>query len=102
MKRLPPDHPDAPKYWMYEASGVLAPVVKRYLEGADLAPAEIGAMRAYLRQWIVSPAWDMNPHAEEESRRALARLRRKVDLIRSQADIEEWLQSALEEEIDPL
>jgi hypothetical protein len=37
---LPPDHPDAPKYWTYESSGVLKPAVEKYLNGKWLTRAE--------------------------------------------------------------
>ena len=38
-----------PGYWMYEASGVLRPVVEKYVEGRWLDPDEIAVMRRYLR-----------------------------------------------------
>ena len=30
---LPPEHPDAPKYWMHETSGVLAPACQEVSGG---------------------------------------------------------------------
>lgn len=55
--RLPPDHPDAPKYWMHESSGVLEPVVRAYLQGDDLDAGQVKLMQAYLWQWVKSPVW---------------------------------------------
>ena len=44
---FPIDHPDAPKYWMAESSGVLKPVVhKLVLHGEDLDANEIHLMQA--------------------------------------------------------
>jgi hypothetical protein len=54
---LPPEHPDAPKYWMHETSGALEPVVRDYLNGNRLSPEQVKLMRAYLYQWVNSPVW---------------------------------------------
>ena len=56
-KLPPPDHPDAPKYWMYEASGARAPVVTKYLNNKPLDSAEVKYFKAYLWQWVKSPVW---------------------------------------------
>ena len=41
-----------PGYWQDETSGVLRPAVIAYLDGGDMTPEQIAAMRAYLRQWM--------------------------------------------------
>lgn len=56
-ERLPPEHPDAPKYWMFETSGVLEPVIRAYLQGDDLNKRQVDLMRAYLYQWVSAPVW---------------------------------------------
>ena len=100
---ITPDDPRAPKYWMYETSGVLAPVVERYLRRPrSMTLEDIAVMRAYLRQWIDSPAWDQNPHAPIAARLALADLRRRAKAIASVNDIHEFLAAAGREGIDPL
>jgi hypothetical protein len=82
-----------PGYWMHETSGVLAPVVMRYLEGADLADDEIATMRAYLRQWLASPFWT-GPD--------IYTLRTTIDAIYTTAQLRLWLERALDAGIDPL
>jgi len=82
-----------PGYWMHETSGVLAPVVKAYLNGELLTVIDIGVMRAYLRQWIMAPGF-IGEGTEA--------LRRSVEQIQTQRDIDEWIEAAIEEGIDPL
>jgi hypothetical protein len=60
---------------MFETSGVLKPAIEAYLARDELTPAEVAAIRAYLRQWIDGP-WQAAPGAEA---RVLERLRRMVD-----------------------
>ena len=84
---------DAPGYWMNEASDVLRPAVEAYLHNEPMSEAQIGAMRAYLRQWIASPAWK-GPRIDD--------LRRWIDKIATRKDIKIWLDAALADGIDPL
>ncbi len=93
-KMLPPDHPDAPKFWMYESSGVLQPVIRKYLLADELTAAEIGLMRAYLWQWVASPVWGPSG--------ALEVLRLRVAAIETTEDIEGAVQMAVNLGIDPL
>lgn len=83
----------APGYWMHETSGVLRPAVMAYLEGDDMTPEHIAAMRAYLRQWIEAPAW--RGFIVDD-------LRRTLDGLTSRPAIREWLDLADEAGIDPL
>ena len=82
-----------PGYWMNETSGVLEPVVRRYLAGAELNGQELALMRAYVRQWIAVPAF-VGPDVE--------RLRAGVDAITSTATLRAWLSYALDVGVDPL
>lgn len=91
---LPPDHPDAPKYWMYEASGVLQPVIKKYLRGENLDAAEIKLMRAYLFQWVSSPVWGPSGLLEI--------LRLRAATIETQDHIERTIAGAVGLGMDPL
>ena len=86
--------PRAPRFWQYETTGVLRPVVEAYLNGKELDAAAVLVMRAYLRQWIQSPVW----HGGDE----LERLRTSLETIRNRRDISAWLYDALEEGLDPL
>ena len=81
-----------PGYWQNETSGVLRPAVEAYLYGGPMTDDQIGAMRAYLRQWMAGP-W-LGPAADT--------LRKTVYLITSRAALEAWLRFANEANIDPL
>jgi hypothetical protein len=94
-KLLDPADPQAPKYWMNETSGVLRPAVEAYINLRPMTAMQIGAMRAYLRQWIQSPVWK---GFDEE----MADLRRDVETIRTREDISAWLHAALDIGQDPL
>jgi hypothetical protein len=94
---LPPDHPQAPKYWMHETGGKLVAAVHRYLQDQPAHPDDMSLLRAYLRQWIDSPAWD---GANDQT--DLANLRRDVRELRSRGDIARWLEQAFDLGIDPL
>jgi hypothetical protein len=83
---------EVPGYWTHETSGVLRPVIEDYLNGRPLTPRQIAAMRAYLRQWMQGP-WQ-GPMIDV--------LRTQVEEITTRADIEDWLDRALDAGIDPL
>ena len=91
-----------PGYWMHETSGVLRPAVEAYLAGGKMTPEQIAAMRAYLRQWIMSPVWDENPHASEGHQQWLAMQRRLIDCLTSRPTIEAWIAGAVQMGMDPL
>lgn len=82
-----------PGYWMNETSGVLRPAVEAYLRCEPMEPAAIAALRAYLRQWIAAPAWQGA---------GVELLRQAIDRLTSREAIDEWLEHALDEGIDPL
>jgi hypothetical protein len=82
-----------PGYWMNETSGVLRPAVRAYLLDEEMTPAQIAAMRAYLRQWIMAPGF----FGED-----VDQLRRDVDGLTTQAAIRRWIRVADRIGIDPL
>ena len=82
-----------PRYWMHETSGVLAPAVRAYLAGDDLSAEQVGALRAYLRQWIAAPVWRGD---------AIQALRARIGGLYSRASFTRWFADALEAGIDPL
>jgi hypothetical protein len=95
--------PRAPKYWRYETSGELAIVVGVYLCGErPLTLREIALMRAYVKQWILSPVWDLNPAITDESRAELDQMRQDAGRIASESDLRAWLRRADENGLDPL
>jgi hypothetical protein len=81
------------RYWVHEESGVLRPVVVAYLKDQPLTDAQIAVMRSYLRQWITANVW-VGPEIGE--------LRRRIDGLTSRQAIKQWLDDALEQNIDPL
>ena len=82
-----------PGYWMHETSGALRPAVEAYLNNGEMTPRHIGAMRAYLRQWINSGNWK-GPMIDP--------LQTRVEEIVTRKDIDDWLNLAEREGIDPL
>jgi hypothetical protein len=91
---LSPNNPDAPKYWMHETSGVLEPVIRRFLNEHQLRDDEIATMQAYLWQWVKSPAWAPSGMLEA--------LRLRVASIRTMEDIDQALAGCEELGMDPL
>lgn len=97
-----PGDADAPKYWMRETGGELKRAIERYLRSLPITDQQIALIRAYFRQWIVSPVWDRNPHASASATAALAKLRESVDAITTREAIAVWLTIAEYEGMDPL
>jgi hypothetical protein len=85
---------NAPGYWRYETSGVLAPAVEAYIKGEALTHGQVMLMKMYLRQWIMAPCWRGDAELED--------LRWSVELIQTQQDIRNWLWRAMDEGHDPL
>jgi hypothetical protein len=80
-------------HWADETSGLLQPVVGKYLRGEELVAVEIALMRSYLQQWIDAAFF---------FGLAVDPLRRRVHAIRSDADVRAWLAAAHELGLDPL
>lgn len=85
--------PATPGYWMYETSGALRPAIVHYLNRQVLSDEEIGAIRAYLKQWIMADGWLDD---------AVEKLRADVDHIGSRSAIDRWLYACDQVGIDPL
>lgn len=101
--KLPaPGDPDAPKYWANETGGELGPAIERVLRRRPLTERDIEFVRAYLKQWIDSPVWDLNPNADATAAAALSRLRASVGYIQTAAAVECWVKFAADEGMDPL
>lgn len=92
----------APCYWMHEQTGVLRPAVEAYLQDRPMHIHHVLALRAYLRQWIMSPVWDQNPHATETDREILATLRDAIDRLHTRQAIQLWLYDAVALGLDPI
>jgi len=98
-----PDDPRAPKYWVYEPDGELAAAIGRLIRVESLTDRDYQLIRAYFRQWIDSPVWDMNPnHDVAGEAAALATLRAGVDGLATASDIHDWLRLADQTGVDPL
>ena len=83
----------APDYWLHEESGALAPIVRAYLAGEELAPEQIAALREYFRQWVYAPAF---------VGMAVDSLRFFVRSIETRYDIAMWLKLAQRAGVNPL
>jgi mono/diheme cytochrome c family protein len=86
------EHGGVPGYWMHETGDVLRPAVRAYLFGAEMTPQQIGAVRAYLRQWMAAP-WQTP---------MLDVLRTQINDIETRRDLDRWYHRALDAGIDPL
>lgn len=92
----------APKYWAQETGGELGPAIERYILGQELSVRDLALIRAYLRQWVDSPAWDANPAHSDLSRRQLTRLRMKVFDALTKERIDDCIKLAIDMGMDPL
>ncbi len=97
-----PGWANAPHFWMYETGGELRIAVEDYLNERVMSLRQIALMRAYLRQWIASPVWDMHPFHHWDNRGQLRQLREDVEGIVTCAHIDAWIEKALDVGIDPL
>ena len=92
----------APKYWMHEIGGELAPAIERLVRAEPLSDRDILQIRAYLWQWIESPVWDQNPHLGAAGAAELVLLRAGVGKLRTAGDIRDWVAVAVDWGMDPL
>lgn len=81
-------------YWMQETSGVLRPAVAAYLNDEPMSPYQIAILREYLEQWIKDPGWKDTAN--------LHLLRASVGFLKTRQDLNHWLDTAMEDGIDPL
>lgn len=105
MRRIingPPVMPRGPHYWPYETSGILRPVIEAYLAHQPLDREQVAILRDYLVQWIMAPVWDHNPHADMSERRWLNGMRLRAFALMTQAEINAWVDDAVDGGLDPL
>lgn len=102
MKIPSPSSPAAPKYWQNEQGGELQPAVLAFLHGDVLTVREVALMRAYLKQWIDSPVWNMNPHINADGLAELEAMRKQVQAIVSERDIRECIGQMVGAGMNPL
>jgi hypothetical protein len=91
----PATAPQPPKYWTFEPPE-LSVAVQAYTAGKDLTVRDVLLMRAYLKQWVDSPAWG------DEGLQWLAELRERVRAIASRDDIAQALSIMTALRMDPL
>lgn len=87
---------------MHETGGELQPAVSAFLNGETLTIRQIALIRAYLKQWIDSPVWNMNPHMTTEGLEELEAIRKQVHAIVSDRDIRECIGQMVGAGMDPL
>jgi hypothetical protein len=88
----------APKYWKYQGNA-LVPAMERFLRLDPLSERDITLIKAYLWQWIESPAWGQN--ASAAGARALAELRADVGKLQTITHIHNWVRLATDWGMDP-
>jgi hypothetical protein len=71
-----------PRFWMEEQTGVLEDAVDTYLNGERLSPAQLGALKTYLKQFV-----ERAPLAGEAN---VPRLLQKLDRVRTTREIEDF------------
>jgi len=96
---IPTDDPLALKHWTHETTGVLQPVIQRYLRGETLDSNQLAIFRTYLRQWIFSPFWDQDLDGVQLK---LNQLRRGVSSIDDMPRLHKWMEEAVILGMNPL
>jgi hypothetical protein len=97
----PAPAPQPPKYWTFEPHE-LGTAVQNYMGGKDLTVRDVLRMRAYLKQWVDSPVWEVYPCETDGGRQWLAELRERVRAIASRDDITQALSIMTAHRMDPL
>ena len=78
-----------PGYWMHETSGILKPVIHRYLNREPLDASDYQIMRAYLKQWVSCGAWVCPADFAE-----------RIDGLTSYEALDNWLDDAIDLNMD--
>jgi len=94
--------PERPKYWADDRGGQLAAAVLHYVRRQELTVREVWLLTAYLRQWVDSPVWDLDPHLGDGGRAELADLRKLTKGARTQRVIDECVARLVDLGMDPL
>lgn len=97
-----PGAQDAPNYWTFETGGELRPAIERYICGEELTVRDLYLIKAYLKQWVDSPAWEANPHLTPEGVAQLSLLRAKVSQARTAPQLVACVELAGEMGMNPL
>ena len=82
-----------PHFWMTEQSGRLEAAVEAYLDGEPLTPATLDLIKQYLRQYLERALM-----AGDANRGALLR---RLNTLRSSADIERLAEELSEYGVEP-
>ncbi len=77
-----------PRFWMEEQTGVLSDAVETYLEGERLNPAQLAAIKVYLKQFV-----ERAPLAGEAK---VPLLVQRIDRLRTTRDIEDFADEVAE------
>lgn len=85
-----------PGYWPNETSGVLVPVITRYLNGEPLDAAQVRIMKSYLAQWVNAPVW------RSAGGNGLEELRAQVKRIETEAQLHAAIEAITDFGMDPL
>lgn len=90
-----------PAAWQDDVSGQLPKVVMAYFahgsgSGVALTHDQLVLLRGYLAYFIAAPCWRDSENGE------IAALRRQIALVRSEEEIDAWIEACLEIGIDPL
>jgi hypothetical protein len=83
-----------PLYWMNETSGHLEAAVIAYLNERELNRGDIDLLKSYFAIWTNATVWSESDE--------LDKLRQSIGAIATIADIDRWLDRALNMGIDPL
>lgn len=80
--------PNPPRFWMEEQTGVLEDAVETYLEGDRLSPAQLAAIKTYLKQFVQRAplAGDAKVHL----------LVQKIDRLQSTRDVQNFAEDVAE------
>ena len=77
-----------PRFWMEEQTGVLEEAVATYLEGERLQPAQLAAIKVYLKQFV-----ERAPLAGEAK---VPLLLQKIERLQTTRDIEDFADEVAE------
>ena len=80
--------PKPPRFWMEEQTGVLSDAVETYLEGERLNPAQLAAIKVYLKQFV-----ERAPLAGDAK---VPLLLQRIDRLRTTRDIEDFADEVAE------
>lgn len=92
--------PHPAKYWRDYSDSRIPASVDRYIHGEELTVRDIALVRAYVMQWVDSPAWEEN--LSSQATLNLTILRAKVAGARTKEQIDSCVALASAMQMDPL